>query len=209
MSMWAWLANLFRAYPFSMQMTGHMLLAQVFAPLLLLALPRAMASRIAEEPLTKKLSWLLSHRPVTWLVGMGAMWTWHLPAACHAIASHPGLESVEDISFFLSGIVFWWPIFSPLPRERMTPVPWAVLYLVWGCLSCTLLGIILAFAPSGGHAGMPGITAADQHTGGLIMWVPGCLIYLAAVIAMFARWYSTPEEIVVEYRISSGSELTR
>ncbi|MBV8832527.1 MAG: cytochrome c oxidase assembly protein [Acidobacteriaceae bacterium] len=136
------------------------------------------------------------------------MWAWHLPAACRAVASHPGLEPLEDISFLLSGVVFWWPIFSPLPRERMTPVPWAVLYLVSGCVGCTLLGILLAFAPAGA-AGMQDMTAADQHTGGLIMWVPGCLVYLSAVIAMFARWYSTPEEIVAEYRIPSGSELTR
>jgi len=209
MNLWTWFESLVRTYPFSMQMTGHMILAQVLAPFLLLAVPRKIASRKEESPATEKLKGLLSHRSVTWLVGMGAMWAWHLPALCHAVASHSGLESVEDISFLLSGIVFWWPIFSPLPRERMTPVPWAVLYLVSGCLGCTVLGILLAFSPSAGHGGMPDITAADQHTGGLIMWVPGCLVYLAAVIAMFARWYGTPEETVLEYRLPSGSELTR
>ena len=208
MNIWAWFANLFHTYPFSMQMTGHMILAQVVAPFLLLAVPRKIASRTEESPATEKLKGFLSHRSVTWLVGMGAMWAWHLPAACRAVASHPGLEPLEDISFLLNGIVFWWPIFSPLPRERMTPVPWAALYLVSGCVGCTLLGILLAFAPAGA-AGMQDMTAADEHTGGLIMWVPGCLVYLSAVIAMFARWYSTPEEIVAEYRIPSGSELTR
>jgi cytochrome c oxidase assembly factor CtaG len=91
----------------------------------------------------------------------------------------------------------------------MTAVPWAVLYLVSGCLGCTVLGILLAFAPSAVHAGMREIAAADQHTGGLIMWVPGCLVYLAAVIAMFARWYSTPEDAPVLGRdLPHGSQLT-
>ena len=209
MNIWIWFANLVHTYPFSMQMTGHMILAQVLAPLLLLAVPRTIASRMAEAPVTEKLSGLLSHRSVTWLLGMGAMWAWHLPAACQAVASHPGLECVENISFLLSGLVFWWPIFSPLPHERMDPVPWAVLDLVSGCIGCTVLGILLAFAPSAVHGRMPDTMATDQHTSGLIMWVPGCLVYLTAVIAMFARWYSTPEEMVVEYRIPSGSELTR
>ncbi len=45
-----------------------------------------------------------------------------------------------------------------------------------------------------------GISAAmDQQIGGLLMWVPGCLIYLAAILTMFARWYAEevrePEEV--------------
>jgi cytochrome c oxidase assembly factor CtaG len=198
-----------------MQMSGHMLLAQVVAPLLLLALPCASAAKVANMPAARNLTRILRQHSLTWMVGMGAMWAWHLPSVCQAVAHHPGLGLAEDICFLVSGMVFWWPIFSPLPRERMDPVPWAVLYLVSGCVSCTVLGIVLAFAPaavfhfaSGVQSGMPDMTAADQHTGGLIMWVPGCLIYLTAVIAMFARWYSAPEEAPISgHNAHAGSEL--
>ncbi len=32
----------------------------------------------------------------------------------------------------------------------------------------------------------------DQQIGGLLMWVPMCLIYLSAIFAQFSRWYVEP-----------------
>ena len=32
----------------------------------------------------------------------------------------------------------------------------------------------------------------DQQIGGLLMWVPMCLIYLSAIIAQLARWFAQP-----------------
>jgi cytochrome c oxidase assembly factor CtaG len=37
----------------------------------------------------------------------------------------------------------------------------------------------------------------DQQIGGLLMWVPMCLIYLAAIIAQLARWFTHPVGSVV------------
>ena len=38
--------------------------------------------------------------------------------------------------------------------------------------------------------------AVDQQLGGLLMWIPGSLAYLAGIIGAIARWYSTPDEDV-------------
>ncbi len=38
------------------------------------------------------------------------------------------------------------------------------------------------------------IPARDQQIGGLIMWVPMCLVYLCAIFGQLARWYSVPAE---------------
>jgi cytochrome c oxidase assembly factor CtaG len=32
----------------------------------------------------------------------------------------------------------------------------------------------------------------DQQIGGLLMWVPMCLVYLSAILAQFSRWYAEP-----------------
>jgi cytochrome c oxidase assembly factor CtaG len=46
-----------------------------------------------------------------------------------------------------------------------------------------------------------GISAAmDQQIGGLLMWVPGCLIYLTAIMGMFARWYAEDSTSTAEAR---------
>jgi cytochrome c oxidase assembly factor CtaG len=32
----------------------------------------------------------------------------------------------------------------------------------------------------------------DQQIGGLLMWVPMCLVYLSAIVAQLARWFGHP-----------------
>jgi cytochrome c oxidase assembly factor CtaG len=81
-----------------------------------------------------------------------------------------------------------------------------IVYLSSACLGCTILGIIITFAPvevcsiylhpvdrlgilpliqnQWGLA--PG---KDQQIGGLLMWVPACLIYFCAILGLFARWH--------------------
>jgi cytochrome c oxidase assembly factor CtaG len=38
----------------------------------------------------------------------------------------------------------------------------------------------------------------DQQIGGLLMWVPMCLIYLTAILAQMARWFAQPARLAVE-----------
>jgi putative membrane protein len=42
--------------------------------------------------------------------------------------------------------------------------------------------------------GQWGITpSVDQQWGGLLMWVPACLVFLAFILVTLARWYRRPE----------------
>ncbi|TMJ13622.1 MAG: cytochrome c oxidase assembly protein, partial [Bacillati bacterium ANGP1] len=34
----------------------------------------------------------------------------------------------------------------------------------------------------------------DQELGGLLMWIPGGLVYLCAILGVMARWYRTSEQ---------------
>jgi putative membrane protein len=34
----------------------------------------------------------------------------------------------------------------------------------------------------------------DQQVGGLLMWVPTCLVYLCGILGLLARWYGNAEE---------------
>jgi cytochrome c oxidase assembly factor CtaG len=38
----------------------------------------------------------------------------------------------------------------------------------------------------------------DQQIGGLLMWVPMCLVYFAAILAQVARWFAEPAIAVKE-----------
>jgi putative membrane protein len=95
----------------------------------------------------------------------------------------------------------------------MNPVPQAAAYLFTACLACTGIGVLITFAPKllyplyaqpvDRYGILPvirdgwGISATmDQQIGGLLMWVPCCLVYLTGILAMFARWYAGEAEMV-------------
>ncbi|MBU96854.1 MAG: hypothetical protein CL901_02055, partial [Dehalococcoidia bacterium] len=44
---------------------------------------------------------------------------------------------------------------------------------------------------SPGHFGWNPV--ADQSTGGLLMWIPGNLVYLATMMVLFFKWFNEEE----------------
>jgi len=130
------------------------------------------------------------------------MWVWHSPALCNAAVRSPALHGFQMLFLLFMGAAFWWPIVGADNVNRL-PALSGIVYLFTACLGCTILGIIISFAPPGFYFGsaLPGsinewLFAApeDQRIGGLIMWVPGCLIYICGILGLLARWYGMTEE---------------
>ncbi len=100
----------------------------------------------------------------------------------------------------------------PLERGAICPRSGAVAYLFSACLCCSLLGAFLTFAPVGLYPAYLNPPAAissgldpksDQQLGGLLMWVPGCFVYLTGILATVRRWYAE------EVRGMSGPPVSR
>jgi len=185
-------------YLFSAHMVQHILLVLVVPALLLLSLPPSFSVR---SPLT--------HPLIGWIAGVGAMWLWHAPALCNAAATSRIVSAIQTTSLLLMGSVFWWQVLAPREEQRLSP-PAGIVYLFTACTACSVLGIILTFAPVSicpvyQHPvdrlgilstirGDWGLTSdRDQQIGGLLMWVPMCAIYAAAILAQMARWHSSPQ----------------
>jgi putative membrane protein len=188
-------------YLFSAHMLQHILLLLVVPALLLMSLPRRLSlgpqSRFIANPL------------VGWIAGVGAMWLWHARPLCNAAVSSQFVNALQISSLLLLGAIFWRQILAPREEERMSP-PAAVLYLFSACVACSILGILITFSPVSVcpiYAQPPadrfgvlnliqsgwGITPdKDQQIGGLLMWVPMCLVYVTAIIAQLARWFAHP-----------------
>jgi cytochrome c oxidase assembly factor CtaG len=182
-------------------MVQHILLLLIVPALLLMSLPRwvSLGSR----------SWLIANQLVGWIAGVSAMWVWHARPLCNAAVSSPLVNTIQISSLLLLGTIFWRQILAPREEERMTP-PGAVLYLFSACVACSILGILITFSPvsvcpiySQPHADRLGIANLiesnwgitpdkDQQIGGLLMWIPMCLVYLGAIIAQLARWFAHP-----------------
>jgi cytochrome c oxidase assembly factor CtaG len=202
------------AYLFSFHMAKHILFVLVVPALLLIGLP-VDAGRLVRSPRVSRVEQILGNPVVAWTAGIGAMAFWHLPAVFNAAVSHEWLHIVEHLSLLVGGTIYWWPVLSPVGELRLRPVPQAAAYLFTSCLACTSMGVLITFAPRllypayahphDVYGILPlireqwGISAAmDQQIGGLLMWVPCCLVYLTAIMAMFARWYGEEQSAVVE-----------
>ena len=200
------LAVLASRYSFSAHMMQHLLLLLIVPLFAMLAWP------VSNAPATGGSSDAQRGRaiPLSWLAGVGAMWFWHVPALCAAAMQHPSVFAMQVVSLVAAGAAFWWPVFRPRLERRLGPHA-AALYLFSGCVGCSLLGIYVTFSPApvcplyaaGGGSpeianlvrGQWGLThRVDQQVGGLLMWVPACLVYLAAILSTFSTWYRPLEE---------------
>lgn len=187
----------YSSYPFSRHMIDHTGLQLVAAPLFALAIP-------VNNRFKKALVWLSgvdARYPVLpWLIGVSMMWIWHWPVIYRALPmvgmgtvtiKASLLSILHPLCLLLGGFLFCWPLVTPYKTCRLAVLP-AVLYLGTACVFCSLLGLLIAFAPPAtfGH-----VSAADKQIGGLIMWVPCCVLYLAACMFLLINWLSFKEEI--------------
>jgi cytochrome c oxidase assembly factor CtaG len=192
-------------YLFSAHMLQHMLLVLVVPPLLLLGLPERWVRLLLQHPAPRGAERVLRRPVAAWAAGMGTVALWHSPALYNAALASQPVHVLQHLSFLASSVIFWWPVCAPLPESRLPPLG-AVLYLLAAALVSSGLGIILTVTPPGLYPAylhpadplgiLPLVRATwglgpaqDQELGGLLMWVPGGLVYLAAILATLGRWW--------------------
>jgi cytochrome c oxidase assembly factor CtaG len=192
-------------YLFSAHMAQHMVLYEAVPVFLLLGLPVAMVRRLlAWQPAAAAERFLRRPR-IAWFIGIVTLWVWHLPWLFALALRNDPLHILQHLCFLVAGTIFWWPILSPLDESRPNTFV-SIAYLFLGCLGTSLLGLLITFhspglypayiAPTDPYGILPALrsdglsVANDQHLGGMLMWAPCCLIYVTAVMATLAHWYS-------------------
>jgi putative membrane protein len=190
---------------FSAHMLQHLLLVMVAAPVFLLgdpmmtsvwALPlgwrRAVGAWWRRTPAVRAAWRVLTAPLVAWTLHVAALWAWHLPTLYDCALSSERVHVLEHAIFFLTALLFWWPILRP--HGRRLPTMTAVFYLFAAAMQGTLLGAVLALARHPLYAAHFGTTRAwgltpleDQQLAGLLMWVPAGFVYLAALVPPVLR----------------------
>lgn len=196
-------------YLFSVHMLQHLLLIQVVPPLLLLGLTPEMMEKLLAYPRLRRLERVVGRPTVAWPLAVITLWVWHAPALYDLAVADENVHILQHLCFLVTATIFWWPVLAPLPEHR-APLPLCLLYLVAASFSSSVLGILITFAPPGLYPaylhplGQPAIVhlirtvwlidpAGDQQIGGLLMWVPGGLAYLFAIIVVCGSWLAAPE----------------
>ena len=189
---------------FSVHMIQHEVLMLAAAPLFVLSRP--LATFLFALPFEWRRSlgqfaktnyvrgpWSFLTDPLTaWGVHAAAIWIWHAPFMFELTLKSELAHTAQHLSFFLSALLFWWALFYAHGRKAYGP---GVLYVFTTAVHTSILGALLTFAPRLWYPAYSTTTEAwgltpleDQQIGGLIMWVPAALIYLAAGLWLFAGW---------------------
>ncbi len=181
-------------------MTQHMLLLAVVPPLVLLArplpqflnaLPLSLRRRVG--PAAGRIYQAAGDTPVSAFVVHGLIiWLWHLPSPLQVSITDPLLHDVVHILFFTTGLWFWWSLMAPARLGRTGFGPAAILAALT-VMHTGMLGALLTFAPGLLYPEHPAGFAAlsklsDQQLAGLVMWVPGGLVYTIAALVLGVAW---------------------
>ena len=202
----------------SVHMIQHLLLMAVAAPLILLGAPatlllhtlpgsffRGVEGRFLEPV---RLGWIentFSHYVFFWLAGTIVVIGWHIPAL-FALALHSTWwHEIEHVTFFLAGLLFWWPVIQPWRGASQGPSWSAPLYLFLATLPCDALSAYLVFCDHvvyrpylSGHHPLGVSAIQDQQWAGAFMWVSVTFIYIVPAMAVTLQLLSaTPRSATV------------
>jgi len=164
---------------FSARVVHHAILFAIVAPLL----------AIAAADISRKTILNAGSPTFIFLAHMLAIWIWHAPWPYALALGNGSIYWLMQVTLFGSGIVFWTHVLKSR-ESRFVPV----LLLLGTTVHMALLGTIITFAPHALYEPHFQTTSPwrltpleDQQLGGLIMWIPAALPYLAATAWIAAR----------------------
>jgi cytochrome c oxidase assembly factor CtaG len=189
---------------FSAHMVQHEILMLISAPLLVLGRPlvpflwalpfswrRALGHAAKIRPIQSMWS-TLTTPAVAWTVDLVVLWGWHIPVLFNKTLTSDFVHAAQHISFLFASLLFWWAVL-----QHRASYGTSVLYIFTTAVHSGALGALLTLSP---HIWYPGYVSTtetwgltpleDQQLGGLIMWVPSSIVYIAAGLWLFSLWMS-------------------
>jgi cytochrome c oxidase assembly factor CtaG len=195
---------------FSAHMTQHELLMLIAAPLLVLgrpgtpmlwALPFAVRVRLAHMlngPLFAPPWQAISSPFAAWLIHGVSLWVWHVPVFYQATLNSELVHAAQHATFLATALLFWWALIHGRGGRMSYGI--GVAYVFTTAVHTSVLGALLTCSTKIWYPIYEGRTAPwgltplqDQQLGGLIMWVPAGLVYIAIGLWLFAKWLEESE----------------
>lgn len=189
---------------FFMHMLQHLLLLLIAPPLVWLGAPmlpmlwalprswrRAVGRRMRPEAWLGTLGRWLAHPATALTAYVVTVAVWHVPRFYDAAQGQTITHYLQHVCFFGTALLYWWPIIYPAGGRRRLSYGWAIPYLMPPLLEGILIGALITFAGRPlytTYADMEPVwglsTLDDQTLGGLIMWVPGGMLFLIPLLGL-------------------------
>jgi len=204
---------------FFMHMIQHLLLIMIAPPLLLVANPMPFILWGLPSKWRRKTGkWIaaLLHRKGSFRQGLKAatgagviwlLWTisvigWHDPNMYNAALRSEFIHDLEHLTFFAASMLFWWHVTGAGPRiHKQFGLIGRTAFVLAAIPPNMALGVVLAFA--GGviysyYEAVPRLwgldPVTDQRIGGVIMWIPGSMMFIIAALVLIAQLLKAEED---------------
>ena len=189
------LHDLSDTYLFSAHMVQHLVLALVVPPLLLVGTPGWMLRPFLGNAKIDPVARAITKPTRCFIIFNVVISLWHLPPLYNtAMAYHP-IHIVQHLTLMVASVLMWWPFLSPLPELPRLSYPGQMLYCFLMVIPMSIVSIYIAMAD---HVLYPAYSIAprvwditplsDQQIGGLIMWIPGGLLFYVVMTVVFFKW---------------------
>ena len=191
------LHDLAERYLYSAHMVQHMLLTFGAVPLMMLGTP-AWLWRVILKPRALMTAARFLTRPLVALIIFNCILVFtHWPTIVTASVEHEPVHFGLHLLLFLSAMVMWTPVLSPIIELPRLTYPGRMLYLFLQSLVPTVPASFLTFGDRPlyhVYEAFPrlwGISAhTDQLVAGLIMKIVGGAILWTIIAVMFFRWFA-------------------
>ena len=197
---------------FFMHMIQHLLLIMIAPPLLLIANPmpfilwglpakwrlksgHGIAHLLHREGSIRHGLRVATGAGVVWLVWTIAVIGWHDPTMYNAALRSEFVHDLEHLTFFAASMIFWWIVTGAGPHiHKQFGHIGRIVFVLAAVPPNMALGLVLAFAGTviySYYEAVPRLwgidPVTDQRIGGVIMWIPGSMMFIIAALVLIAQ----------------------
>jgi len=214
----------------TVHMVQHLLLMTLGPPLILLGAPWKLLPQLQVQRhvglIGRTLRWapmrqlgrILLHPAVGWIGATATLVVWHIPKVFVFGLRSEMWHGIEQASFVVTGLLFWWPVVEPSRDASKWPEASILLYLFFATLPCDILSGFLVFCDrvvypvylsSPQRLGLTPLE--DQQCAGALMWTCVTLVYLVAGAIVTARLLSSHDsrEYVMQQSQTQATALRK
>jgi putative membrane protein len=187
-------------YNYSIHMVQHLVYSMVAAPLLLLGTPAWLLRLVLRPPRVMRVVRTLARFIPALLIYNAVLVFTHWPLIVNASLESGVLHFALHALLFVSSLLVWLPVVSPLPEiPRLTPLLRMLYLFAWSVVPTVPASFLtLGSAPLYHfYEHVPHLfglsTLEDQQVAGLIMKIGAGLLLWALIAVVFFRWAADEE----------------
>ncbi len=186
---------------FSAHMVQHLLLTLLLPPLLIGGTPGWMLRPLIKHTAVRRVAEFVTKPAMCFVIFNLVIIAWHLPPLYNAAMANHNIHIAEHLMFMASAVLLWWPFMSQMPELPRLAYPGQLLYCFLSTIPMSVVAVYITMAD---HVLYPAYASAprfwqltpmmDQRAGGLIMWIPGSMVFYVLMSIVFFKWVARGED---------------